>query len=134
MSVIVTDNKSCLSIYKPKSRTLHSTFKGVFNYALIMEHLQNGQKFSQNNEVLGALVDLRSLRGSFYKLFNYLEKEAYPNLKARGLTTQAFVVSDDLLTTRVTEKLMEMFKRLNIKAEIFTEPGRAETWLLEQLN
>ena len=133
MKVIVTDNKSCYSVYETENKLIHSTFKGFVNYGLIMEHLENGQRFSQQNEILGALVDLRTLRGSYFKLFEFLEKEAYPKLKSRGLNTQAFIISEDILIAHVTDKLMDMFSRLNIKAQIFTEIKEARTWLLEQV-
>ena len=57
MTVLITDNKSCYSVYEPENKWIYSTFKGIVNYKLIMEHLQNGQIFSQNHEILGALVD-----------------------------------------------------------------------------
>ena len=129
MTVLITDNKSCYSVYEPENKWIYSTFKGIVNYKLIMEHLQNGQRFSENHEILGALVDLRTLRGSYLKLFDYLEKEAYPNLKSRGLNTQAFIISDDIITTHVTGKLMEILTRLNIKAEIFTDIEQGRAWL-----
>jgi hypothetical protein len=129
MTVLITDNKSCYSVYEPENKWIYSTFKGIVNYKLIMEHLQNGQRFSQNHEILGALVDLRTLRGSYLKLFDYLENEAYPNLQSRGLNTQAFIISDDIITAHVTGKLMEMFVRLNIKAEIFTDIEQGRAWL-----
>lgn len=133
MAVIITDNKSCFSVYEPEYKWLFSTFKGIVNYQLIMEHLKNGQCFSQDNEILGALVDLRSLRGSYYKLFEFLEKEAYPNLKSRGMITQAFIVSDDLLIAHITEKLMDMFIRLNINARMFNDFDEAKVWLKENI-
>ena len=129
MTVLITDNKSCYSVYEPENKWIYSTFKGIVNYKLIMEHLQNGQRFSQNYEILGALVDLRTLRGSYLKLFDYLERETYPNLKSRGLNTQAFIISDDIITAHVTGKLMEIFARLNIKAEIFTDIEQGRAWL-----
>ena len=133
MTVLITDNKSCYSIYEPVNKWIHSTFKGIVNYQLIMEHLQNGQRFSQKHEILGALVDLRKLRGSYYKLFDYLENEAYPKLKSRGLNTQAFVISDDLITAHVTGKLMDMFARLDMKAKVFTNFDEAKIWLKEKI-
>ncbi len=133
MAIIVTDNKSCFSIYRTEQKWLHSTFKGVVNYDLIIEHLENGQRFSKKNEIYGALVDLRTLRGSYYKLFDYLEYEAYPKLKSSGLRNQAFIISDDLITANVTEKLMQMFARLDITAKMFTNLNEAKYWLTEQV-
>jgi len=70
--------------------------------------------------------------GSYFKLFEFLEKEAYPKLKSRGLNTQAFIISNDLLVANITEKLMELFSRLNIKAQTFTDFDEAKTWLKEK--
>lgn len=133
MTVIITDNKSCYSVYEPENKWMHSTFKGIVNYKLIRQHIENGQKFSKNHEVFGALVDLRALRGSYYKLFDYLENEAYPNLKANGLNSHAFILSDDILTTHVTGKLMEMLEHLYINAEIFTDIDKARAWLKQKV-
>ena len=134
MTVLITDNKSCYSVYDPEYKWLYSTFKGIVNYELIMEHLKNGQQFSQNHEILGALVDLRTLRGTYFKLFDILEKEVYPKMKSSGLNTQAFIISDDLLIANITNKLMEMFVRLEITAQIFTDIDEAKIWLHEQVN
>ena len=133
MTVLITDNKSCYSVYEPENKWIYSTFKGIVNYKLIMEHLQNGQRFSRNHEILGALVDLRNLRGSYIKLFDLLENEVYPKLKSRGLQTQAFIISDDLLIANVTDKLMEMFARLEITAQIFTNLEEAKIWLEDKV-
>lgn len=57
---------------------------------------------------LGLLADLRTLRGSYYKLFDYLQNEVYPNLKSKGLHAQAFIISDDIITAHGTGKLMDV--------------------------
>ena len=80
------------------------------------------------------MVDLRKLRGSYIKLFEYLENDTFPNLKSKGLSSQAFVVSDDLITTHVTRKLMDVFKRLKIEAKIFTDLEDARAWLAGETN
>ncbi len=131
MAVIVTDNKSCYSYYKPESRWLRSAFRGIVNFEMIKEHLKNGQKFSEDHEICGALVDIKTFRGSSYKLFEFLEHVAYPKLISRGLNTQASIISDDLLIAHVTEKLMAVFKRLNITAKVFTDIEEGRTWLKE---
>lgn len=98
-----------------------------------MEHLENGQRFSRNHEIPGALVDLRNLRGSYIKLFDLLENEVYPKMKSRGLQTQAFIISDYLLFANVTDKLMEMFARLEITAHVFTDIEEAKIWLEDKV-
>lgn len=32
MTVLITDNKSCYSVYEPEYKWLHSTFKGIVDY------------------------------------------------------------------------------------------------------
>jgi hypothetical protein len=54
-------------------------------------------------------------------------------LKERGLSTQAFIISDDLLIANITEKLMDVFSRLNINAQIFTDFEEAKTWLKKKV-
>lgn len=54
-------------------------------------------------------------------------------MKSRGLQTQAFIISDYLLFANVTDKLMEMFARLEITAHVFTDIEEAKIWLEDKV-
>ena len=132
MKVIITDNKTCYSYYDPEFKLLYTEFKGLVNYDLWKAHIQNVILFSKNNKVLGAIVDFRKLRGSFYNLFNHLEKNVQPNLQKRGFNVQAFIVSDDLITANVAEKLVALFRKHNGIVEVFTDENLAKEWVFEK--
>lgn len=129
MTDIVTDNKLCYSVFRPVEKILITTFKGVVNYALMREHMENVLHFSENNQVLGALVDFRLIRGSYFKIFDHLEKEIYPKLKSRGFNILAFVISDDLLTANVTEKLKDVLQKQNSNIKLYSSLDEAMNWL-----
>jgi hypothetical protein len=133
MTVIVTDNKLCYSVYQPDKKILITTFKGVVNYALMRHHMENVLRFSKDNQVLGGLIDFRLIRGSYFKIFDYLEKEVYPKLLTRGFNVQAFIISDDLLTANVTEKLKNVLQKQEGKINLFRNYSEAEKWLEEKL-
>ena len=128
-TVILTDNKLCYSVYKPEFKILHSTYKGVPNEKLFLQHLENILQFSESNQILGVLVDLRKLVGSYIKYFDYLENQKYPNLQHQGFSHEAFVISDDIIVANVTNKLIEVLARLNITAKIFSDLDKARDWL-----
>ena len=133
MTVIVTDNKLCYSVYQPEEKILITTFKGVVNYALMRQHMVNVLRFSKDSQVLGALVDFSLIRGSYFKLFDYLEKKVYPKLKSRGFSALAFVISDDLLTANVTEKLKDVLQKQEGKINLFRDYNEAEKWIQDEL-
>jgi hypothetical protein len=131
MAVIVTDNKLCYSVYEPENKILHSTYKGVLNREQFLIHHKNGIQFGQGHEIVGSLVDLRKLHGSYLKFFNFLEFEAYPGIQKAGFHCLAFVISDDIIIKNVTHKLMAVIERLALEAKIFTEATEARKWLLK---
>ena len=133
MTVIVTDNKLCYSVFQPEIKILITTFKGVVNYALMRQHMENVLHFSEANEVVGALVDFRLIRGSYFKIFDHLEKEVYPKLKSRGFNVLAFVISDDLLTANVTEKLKDVLQKQNGNIKLYSNIDEAMNWLTDKV-
>jgi len=134
MATVITDNKNCYSYYDHDLMIMHSQFKGIFNYELFKEHTLNVIRFNGSNQILGGLIDFRKLRGSFFKILEHLEKEVQPKLQAQGFNIQAFVVSDDLLTANVTEKLTEKFRSHKGNVKMFTDIDQANKWLLEMIN
>lgn len=134
MEVVITDNKTCYSYYDSESKILHSRFKGIVNFDLFKEHTRNVLKFNSDNHMLAALVDFRKLRGSFLKILGHLEGDVQPKLQARGFNIQAFIVSDDIITAAVTERLYNAFRSHDGNVKIFTDPDEAEKWVNEMIN
>lgn len=50
-----------------------------------------------------------------------------------GLCCKVIVVSDDLITSHLTELLYDMLYDLGIKVRVFKNPTEAEKWLDEVL-
>ena len=134
MEVVITDNKICHSYFDSESKIVHSGFKGIVNLDLFKEHTQNVLKFNSENHILGALVDFRKLRGSFLKIIDHLEGAVQPKLQARGFNIQAFIVSDDIITAAVTERLYNTFRSHDGNVNVFTEPLEAEKWVVKMIN
>ena len=134
MEVVITDNKICHSYFDSEAKILHTKFKGIVNLDLFKEHTRNVLKFNSENHILGATVDFRKLRGSFLKIIDHLEGTVQPKLQARGFNIQAFIVSDDIITAAVTEKLYNTFRNHDGTVKIFTDPGEAEKWVIEMIN
>ncbi len=137
MSIIVTDNKLCKSIYDPKSKIIRSTYTGLANnktnQILFQEHLDNGIALAKAHEIRGVLIDIRKLRGSYVRYFDFLEKVGYPTLKKSGFSHEAMVVSDDLIIANVTNRLLEILTRLQVKARVFNDLEEAGKWLRQQV-
>jgi hypothetical protein len=134
MEVVITDNKTCYSYYDSEHKILHSNFKGIVNLDLFKEHTLNVLSFTKENQILAGLIDFRKLRGSFLKILGHLEGKVQPKLQARGFNIQAFIVSDDIITTAVTEKLYDLFRSHDGNVKIFSDPDDAKKWVVEMIN
>ncbi|MEN8248769.1 MAG: hypothetical protein ABFS32_07535 [Bacteroidota bacterium] len=130
----VTDNKTCYSYYNPKTKTIHTTFKGIVDLSLMKEHIANVRRLSKEDKVLGTVVDFRQLRGSFVKLIEHLGKEVQPELQARGFNTKAFVITDDLIINNLTQKLTDTFRQQKANVRVFNDIDIANEWLLKTIS
>jgi hypothetical protein len=100
----------------------------------MIEHIENMIRFSKKNKILAAIVDFSKLRGSFYKIFEKVENEAYPQFLKSGFKIQAFVVSDDIITATVADKLSAVLRKQNGNVEIFSDIESAKEWVQSCLN
>jgi hypothetical protein len=133
MSVVVTKNKFVYSVYYPQNKTLYSTYKGKPVRELVLEHVSRAEKFVDNHVILGSLIDLRKLFGSYFKYIDLLSNNLYPKMKESGLQVLAYVVPDDILVKNVTHKLIDETEKLGLHAKIFTDIDLAEEWLKQNL-
>ncbi|MEN8248768.1 MAG: hypothetical protein ABFS32_07530 [Bacteroidota bacterium] len=131
MPVVITDNKLCHSIFDEEHKILRTKYHGLVNKELYIEHLDKLKTLE--NPIIGSIADFRKLRGSYFKHFNFLEEDAFPAVKMKGFKYVAYLISDDLIIENVTHKLVEILRKLNIEAKIFTDPEEAESWLLRKL-
>lgn len=130
--VVVTDNQTCYSVFSPDDKILVTSFRGIVNYSLMKDHISNVLRFAEDNEILGAIVDFRKLRGSFYKLFDTIEQEAYPKFIAHGFKVQALLVSDDILTGNLIDRLSLRLRKKGGVVQIFHQLEDARQWVIAQ--
>lgn len=130
----VFESKLTTTFYDPNEKILLAHQKGIMNKELAVEYFNFVLEFTQQHEVKGIIGDLRSFRGSFMRFMSFIENDAYPKLIERGIIAHTFVVSDDLITSNLAEKLKQVLKNLNVASEIFLTPEEAQAWLINTIN
>lgn len=133
MAIVLTDNQLCYSVYDTEHKILHSTFKGRFNKELNLKHLKTVGEFSEDNVILGSIVDVTNLRGSFASMFETMETKTLPGVKKAGFKYVAYVLSDDILMKAVINKWVEIAKGLNLKIEMFESVTDAKDWIIKAI-
>ena len=133
MAIVLTNNQLCYSVYDTEHKILHSTFRGRFNKDLNLKHLRVVSEFSKENEILGSIVDVTKLRGSFAGMFETMETKTLPGIKKAGFRFVAYVISDDILMRAVIKKWVEIAKGLNLKIEIFEDLVDAKDWIINAI-
>ena len=129
MSIVLTDNQLCYSVYYTDKKILHSTFRGRFDKELNTRHLKTVREFSETHQILGSIVDLTKLRGSYASMFETMENKSLPSIKKAGFKYVAYVLSEDILMKAVTQKWIEIAKGLNLNIETFDDVDDAKSWI-----
>lgn len=119
--MIVAKNKLGTTVFLQEGKILVSVYKGREDTRLALEHLVQIVEFYKNNEVLGAIVDLKEVHGSFAKVFGYMKQELNPAAVNSGLKCQVYVLSEDLITSNLGLKLKEMAISFKLKSEVFSD-------------
>ena len=133
MAIVLTDNQLCFSVYDTEHKILHSTFKGRFDKELNLKHLKIVSEFSKEHPILGSIVDVTKLRGSFAGMFETMETKTLPGIKKAGFKFVAYVLSDDILMKAVIKKWIEIAKGLNLKIEMFDNITDAKNWIIRAI-
>lgn len=126
-------NKISETYYDPDNRVISYIYSGIMDRKITEVQLRDALDFLEDKTVYGIYLDIRYLMGSFLKLFEYLQKVYYPFMLVHGLCCKVIVVSDDLITSHLTELLYDMLCDLGIKVRVFKNPTEAEKWLDEVL-
>ena len=134
MPIVLTDNQLCYSVYDAEHKILHSTFRGRFNKELNLSHLKIVREFSMDHVILGSIVDVTKLRGSFAGMFETMETKTLPGVKKAGFKYVAYVLSDDILMKAVIDKWVEIAKGLNLTIEKFENIDEAKKWIIKAIN
>ena len=129
MPVIVTENKFCHSVYFPEEKILHSIYRGKPVKELVLEHYGATMNLIQTDQIIGSLIDLRKMFGSYFKYLELLTNDAYPKMQENGLSFLVFVIADDILIKNVTYKLTNAVEKTGIKVKVFYDIDLAKEWL-----
>ena len=134
--MIVTQNELVTTFYNKEKKILVSVYKGRANIKLAIEHINQfiDTSFHKNNEVLGSIIDVKEVHGSFIKIFEYVKDFYYPVVVNNGLTCQAYVVSEDLIIKNLGLKMQQMASSFKLKSALFFQRKEAEKWVNETLD
>ena len=118
--MIIAKNKLGTTSYLPREKMLISVYKGRFEIDLALEQLAKIAEFYKNNHVIGSVVDVKQLYGSFVKIFPYMKDTLNPIAIKSGLKYQVYVLSEDLIVKNLGIKLKKMATSFNLTSEVFT--------------
>lgn len=131
--ILVYKNKISKTYYDPDKGILFYEYAGIMDRKATELQIKSVLEFVKDKDVHGILLDIRKLMGSFLKFIPYLREIYYPTLIARRLYCKTIVVSKDIITSRLSEKLYDLLIELGVKASIFNNLSEAEEWLDKML-
>lgn len=126
---LIGKNSHLTCHYDPQEKILHLVFNGRVNTDLTKEVTSRILEFANTNQVLGEYVDLSEMTGTFTQLIEYLTKEYYPTMMARGLKCEGVVVSKDVFTKFAADSLIK--KMGNFVMQTFQSRDEALNWIRE---
>lgn len=127
--ITIHENAISKTAYDPETRLLFLEFYGLMNRDLGLEQIDRILDYIREKEVWGAVADIRRLRGSFIKIFEVLRNRYYPVVAGKGHRCKAIVVSDDIITEHLAEKLRDLIREFDMEVQVFKDRREAENWL-----
>ncbi len=127
--MIIYKDKISTIEYDKKSKNITYNERGFAKKELLIAQLKAVMEFSKTNRVISTIADFRRLQGSFKNIFEYLNTEYYPALKSQGIKCKAFIISEDIISTYLTNELVKDLKKQGIDAAIFSNTASAGTWV-----
>lgn len=115
------DREKCIIIYKANKVFVNNKNE------LIKILLENVIKLVQDKPIKGEIVDLSGLRGNFKNIIEYLTEDYYPKMKMKGLIKCAYIVSDDLISNNLVEKVRNQNKT---ETKTFKNIDQAIKWVI----
>ena len=109
--MIIYKDKISTIEYDVDSENITYNEHGFAKKELLIEQLKAVLEFSKTHRVASSIADFRKLQGSFKNIFDYLNTEYYPALKAQGLKCKAFIISEDIISTYLTNEFIPMLTR-----------------------
>ena len=127
--MIIYKDKISTIEYDVDSENITYNEHGFAKKELLIEQLKAVMKFSKTNHVASSIADFRKLQGSFKNVFEYLNTEYYPALKSQGMKCKAFIISEDIISTYLTNELVKDLRKQGIDAAIFSNTASAGSWV-----
>jgi len=127
--MIIAQNSLGTTYFHREDKVLISVYKGRIDIEVGLEHLADIVEFYKNNEVIGSVVNIKEMYGSFAKIFEYMKESYYPAAVKSGLRCQGFVVSEDLIINNLSSKLSGMATSFKLKSKVFADRNKAEDWV-----
>jgi len=130
----IFSNKMAEIFYDGSTKVAMINYRGLVNYDSFDEVIEEVNRISIEFGIIGVVVDMRELCGSFHRILEYARDTGYPLLIKNGLVAQAQIICDDLILTNLSLKAQEVIRELGVKYEIFHNPSEGEEWLSSFLN
>ncbi len=127
--MIIYKDKISTIEYDPESQNITYNERGFAKKELLINQLKAVMEFSKENRIASSIADYRRLQGSFKNVFEYLNTEYYPALKSQGMKCKAFIISEDIISTYLTNELVKDLKKQGIDAAIFSNTASAGNWV-----
>jgi hypothetical protein len=123
----IYENSFGKAFYEKENKIVHESYSGVVNPGLAMEVIQSVKAFSENNTVLGDIINLTDVRGTFTGINEYLSKEFFPILIKRGCVAFAMVLSNDIFTEFAANSLVKKLGAAEV--QLFNNLNEGEKWV-----
>ena len=126
---LIFKNEAGTSFYdKENSILVYKSNKIIINHKteLIKTLLENTLKLIDAKLVIGEIVDLTGMRGNFKIVLEYLVNDYYPKMKRLGMKRVAYLVSDDLISRNLAQKIC--FQN-HIPTNSFQQLEKAIAWV-----
>lgn len=130
---LIFSNKMADIYFHPEKKILSVVYNGLVEYDLFEEVIEEVNNLATKNGVHGTLADVSMLRGSFYRLLEYMEEIGFPLLIDQGLKIQAQIISDDIMMKNLISKVNEMLASLGVKTKNFENRKEGFEWLMASL-
>jgi len=127
--MIIYKDKISTIEYDPESQNITYNERGFAKKELLINQLKAVMEFSKENRIASSIADYRRLQGSFKNVFEYLNTEYYPALKSQGMKCKAFIISEDIISTYLTNELVKDLRKQGIDAAIFSNTASAGSWV-----
>jgi len=127
--MIVYQDKISTIEYDVENKNITYIEHGFARKELLIAQLKAVIEFSKTTPVQSVIADYRKLHGSFKNIFTYLQEEYYPALKSQGLKCEAFIISEDIISTYLTNELVKDLNKRGMNAAIFSNTKSAGEWV-----